>query len=258
MVNADNKIGALINGRYQIKRVLGKGASSNVYLADDTQFGREVAIKMLTPDENELQLNRRAFETDIETLTVLSHEHNDHIVEIYDVSLGGGDKYIVMEYVPGVTLRAYMDQSRVMKTEEVYNCAEQILLALRIAHKNGIVHRDIKPQNVIVTQSGQLKVTDFGIAKLAHADRFRLKNRAVGTVHYISPEQASGSETDARSDIYSLGVMLYEMVTGRLPFDGATADVIVQKQITENPIPPREIHQSIPDKGTVHAVPADL
>ena len=246
MVNANHKIGTVINGRYEITGILGSGASAGVFRAKDKQFDRDVALKILAPDENDLRLNTRAFETEVKAITDLSHDHNAHIVEIYDVSLRGEEKYIVMEYVEGVTLRTYMDHHPTMSFAEICNCAEQILYALRIAHKKGIVHRDIKPQNVIVTNEGKLKVTDFGIAKLAHSDNFKLKDRAVGSVHYISPEQANGDDTDQRSDLYSLGILMYEMATGRLPFDGPTADVILQKQLMEMPKTPKSIRTSIP------------
>lgn len=246
MVNANHKIGTVINGRYEITGILGSGASAGVFRAKDKQFDRDVALKILAPDENDLRLNTRAFETEVKAITDLSHDHNAHIVEIYDVSLRGEERYIVMEYVEGVTLRTYMDRHPTMSFAEICNCAEQILYALRIAHKKGIVHRDIKPQNVIVTNEGKLKVTDFGIAKLAHSDNFKLKDRAVGSVHYISPEQANGDETDRRSDLYSLGILMYEMATGRLPFDGPTADVILQKQLMEMPKTPKSIRTSIP------------
>ena len=246
MVNANHKIGTVINGRYEITGILGSGASAGVFRAKDKQFDRDVALKILAPDENDLRLNTRAFETEVKAITDLSHDHNAHIVEIYDVSLRGEERYIVMEYVEGVTLRTYMDHHPTMSFAEICNCAEQILYALRIAHKKGIVHRDIKPQNVIVTNEGKLKVTDFGIAKLAHSDNFKLKDRAVGSVHYISPEQANGDDTDQRSDLYSLGILMYEMATGRLPFDGPTADVILQKQLMEMPKTPKSIRTSIP------------
>lgn len=246
MVNENHKIGTVINGRYVITGILGSGASAGVFRAKDKQFDRGVALKILAPDENALHLNTRAFETEVKAITELAHDHNAHIVEIYDVSLRGEERYIVMEYVEGVTLRTYMDRHPTMSVQEICNCAEQILYALRIAHKKGIVHRDIKPQNVIVTNEGKLKVTDFGIAKLAHSDNFKLKDRAVGSVHYISPEQANGDETDQRSDLYSLGILMYEMATGRLPFDGPTAEVILQKQLMEVPKPPKSIRTSIP------------
>lgn len=246
MVTSENRPNSVISDRFHIIRTIGTGASATVYLANDTVMQRQVALKVLAPDKSELHLNTRAFENEVEAITTLGREHNPHIVEIFDVSLRQNQKYIVMEYVDGITLRSYMDQHRPLPVSDILNCATQILTALCTAHDHGIIHRDIKPQNVIVTGEGTLKVTDFGIAKLSNIDRFAIKDRAVGTVYYISPEQVTGETVDERSDIYSLGVLLYELATGRLPFDGTKPEVIAQKQLTDLPTPPCALRPDLP------------
>ena len=231
-----NYIGKLIDGRYQIIGRVGLGGSARVYRARDILMNRTVALKVLEEDETLYRINSRSFETEVEAISKLSHPN---IVTIYDVSMRGSVKYIVMEFVDGITLREYLNFQIVLCTEEVFSCAKQILAALENAHENGIIHRDIKPQNVMILKSGQVKVADFGIARLPDADNFKLDDRAVGTVHYISPEQASGLAVDERSDLYSLGVLMYEMATGSRPFEAADASTVAMMQVSDEPARPR-------------------
>lgn len=237
-----NYIGKLIDGRYQIVGRVGLGGSARVYRARDILMNRTVALKVLDEDETLYRINSRSFETEVEAISKLSHPN---IVTIYDVSMRGSVKYIVMEFVDGITLREYLNFQTVLCAEEVFSCAKQILAALENAHENGIIHRDIKPQNVMILKSGQVKVADFGIARLPDTDNFKLDDRAVGTVHYISPEQASGLAVDERSDLYSLGVLMYEMATGSRPFEAADASTVAMMQVSDEPARPRILRPDI-------------
>ena len=242
MKNVNFNVGDIIDGRYKLERLIGDGGSAVVFLADDTLIGREVAIKILNGDD-ESAVNTRSFVTEIQAVSVLSHPN---IVNVYDVAVNEDVKYIVMEYVDGITLRQYMNQNQNFDTEEIISCAAQVLSALEEAHAKKIVHRDIKPQNIMLLRDGTIKVTDFGIAMLPTGDEMSMEGRAVGTVYYISPEQAKGKPVDERSDIYSLGVLMYEMATGKLPFDGKNPSDVAMKQITDIPRRPREINPDIP------------
>lgn len=236
-------VGKLLDGRYRVVGRAGAGGSARVYRAEDVLMHRSVAMKILDEDETEYCLNSRSFETEVKAISLLSHQN---IVTVYDVSMQGSVKYIVMELVDGITLREYLDFHKKLPLAEAVSCARQILLALREAHGKGIVHRDIKPQNVMLLQSGQIKVADFGIARLPDRDNFQMSDRSVGTVHYISPEQATTNRVDARSDLYSLGVLMYEMVTGARPFDAKDASVVAMMQVSDAPLPPGRLREDLP------------
>lgn len=238
-------IGTTLDNRYHIDELIGIGGMAVVFGATDTYINNNrVAIKMLKVDvsTNETMVKRFKYESKAESM--LKHRN---IVAIHDVSVKGAEKYIVMEYVEGITLKNYLKgRNGPLNLNEIICYTKQILRALAIAHENHIIHRDIKPQNIMVLKSGLIKVMDFGIAKLPNAETITVTDKAIGTVYYMSPEQANGRQIDARSDIYSLGAMLYELATGKLPFTGDTPLSVVMKQIGEDPIPPREINPSIP------------
>ncbi len=237
-------IGKLLYGRYRVLHHMGRGGSARVYAAQDVLMDRQVALKILSDDETDLRLNTRSYETEVRAIAMLNHKN---IVNVYDVSVEGNVKYIVMELVEGITLRELLDYKKEpMPVKEVVAGARQILDALQAAHGKGIVHRDIKPQNIMVMRSGLIKVADFGIARLPDSDRFRIKGRAVGTVHYISPEQATSKPVDGRSDLYSLGIVMYEMLTGKLPFDGDDVSRVALRQVKEQPVAPHLLHPDIP------------
>ncbi len=237
-------IGTVLDNRYRIDKLCGVGGMAIVFKAEDVLMKRTVAIKMLKEDMSNDMESVHRFINESKAVAMLSHEN---IVNIYDVSVKEKQKYIVMEYIEGINLKSYIKRKGGMLTlEETFNIIEQILSALDHAHSKGIVHRDIKPQNVLVLKNGVIKVADFGIAQLPDGDNVTPADKAIGTVHYVSPEQASGKDIDHKSDLYSLGVVLYEMVCGRLPFDGESSKEIVGKQIRESPPKPREVNPEIP------------
>ncbi len=237
-------IGQIFDQRYRIEQVVGLGGMAVVFKATDTVYGRTVAVKMLREDMAKDPTNVKRFENESKAVVLLEHEN---IVKIYDVNVEGQLKYFVMEYLDGITLKDYMRRKGTLDKMEVISCAEQILRALEHAHTKGVIHRDIKPQNIMLMRNGQIKVTDFGIAKLPSAETVTMEDKAIGTVYYISPEQASGKKVDSRTDIYSLGALLYEMATGTLPYDGDNSVSIALKHIKEDPIPPREVDRTIPE-----------
>ena len=239
----DKYIGRLLGGRYELIDVVGVGGMAVVYRARDTVLGRYVAIKILKEEFARDPDIRRRFAIESRAVAKLSH-HN--IVSIFDVGNEDGTDYIVMELIEGVTLKEYLRQKGRLSWQESVFFAEQISSALLHAHSRGIIHQDIKPQNVIILRDGTAKLTDFGIASFATTQETRVVQEAIGSVHYISPEQAKGERTDARTDIYSVGVMLYEMLSGRLPFDGDGAVSIAIMQISEKPKPLAEIAPQTP------------
>ncbi|MBE6612342.1 MAG: serine/threonine protein kinase, partial [Ruminococcaceae bacterium] len=208
-------VGQVIDKRYRIIRVLGIGGMAVVFEANDLLMRRNVALKMLKDDIAKDTPSVKRFINESKAVAMLSHPN---IVNIYDVSVKDDLKYIVMELIEGITLKNYIQKKGVLNYHEIISITEQILLALEHAHSKGIVHRDIKPQNIMMLKNGVIKVADFGIAKLPNAETLTMTDKAIGTVFYISPEQASGKQIDRRSDIYSLGVTMYEMATGKLPF----------------------------------------
>ena len=235
-------VGKVIDDRYEVLQVKGIGGMAVVLKAKDRQKNRIVAIKMLNEKYSNDNTAIRRFVNESRAIALLSSEH---IVDIYDVAFTGKSKYIVMEYIEGITLREYMLRHAPLGIEKSLDFTMQILSALQHAHEKGVVHRDIKPQNIMVQANGRLKVTDFGIAQISNIKQTN-SGVAMGTVYYISPEQASGKTTTLSSDIYSVGVMLYEMTTGRLPFEGDTPLSIAMMQVNTMPQRPRKINPKIP------------
>lgn len=243
MENYERYVGAVLDNRYRIDKVIGIGGMAVVFKADDLVMRRSVAVKILKDDVAKDEQSVKRFINESKAVSMLNHPN---IVNIYDVSMKGAEKYIVMEYIEGITLKKYMTIKGALSLREIIGYTEQILRALEHAHAKGIVHRDIKPQNIMLLKNGIVKVTDFGIAKLPNADTVTMTDKAIGTVYYISPEQASGNAIDARSDIYSLGVLMYEMATGKLPFNADTPVSVALMHVNEEAQAPREINESIP------------
>lgn len=240
-----NYIGLVLDNRYRLKRLVGIGGMAMVFEADDLLKKTTVAVKILKEEFAADEVSVQRFINESKAVLMLSHPN---IVKIFDVSVKGEYKYIVMEYIDGITLKAYMQRKGMLSVKETIAYSIQILRALEHAHLGGVVHRDIKPQNIMLLRSGQIKVTDFGIAKLPDAKTLTATDKAIGTVYYISPEQAAGEKgIDRRTDLYSVGVLMYEMITGKLPFDGENPVSIALKQISEEPKPPRELNPDIPE-----------
>lgn len=225
----DNYVGKRLDGRYELQEVIGVGGMAVVYKAYDNIDDRTVAVKILKDEFLASEEFRRRFKNESKAIAVLSHPN---IVKVYDVSYGDKLQYIVMEYVEGITLKEYIEQQGVISWKETVHFTTQILRALQHAHDKGIVHRDIKPQNIMLLENGTIKVTDFGIARFSRSETRTMTDTAIGSVHYISPEQARGDITDDKSDIYSVGVVMYEMLTGQLPFqsDNSVSVAIMQLQ----------------------------
>ncbi|MFR6040075.1 MAG: protein kinase domain-containing protein [Dysosmobacter welbionis] len=234
MEHKDPYIGKMLDNRYEILERIGTGGMAIVYKAKCHRLNRLVAVKILKSDLAQDEDFRRRFNAESQAVAQLSHPN---IVSVYDVSKGGDIEYIVMELIDGITLKQYMEKRGQLNWRESLHFITQIMRGLSHAHSRGIVHRDIKPQNVMVLRDGSVKVADFGIACLENAAQ-TLTQEALGSVHYISPEQARGDRTDARSDIYSAGVVLYEMLTGRLPFEGDTPVSVAIQHISSVPCPP--------------------
>ncbi len=234
-------VGTLLDGKYQIEKCLGVGGMAAVLLAKDVEKNIRVAIKMLRDEYANDSDALDRFKSEAQAVSMLSHPN---VVGIHDICLDGEVKYLVMEYVEGVSLRAYMDKRGKLSFAEVSSISEQILAALNQAHSCGIIHRDIKPQNIMLLKDGFVKVMDFGIAKLPEVDTV-MTDEAIGTVYYISPEQAEGKPYDTRADLYSVGVLMYEMATGKLPFDDERPVSVVMMQIHDKPVPPRRIDKKI-------------
>ena len=239
----DKYIGKRLDGRYEIHELIGVGGMANVYRCTDTLDDREVAIKILKDEYLNNEEFIRRFKNESKAIAMLSHQN---IVKVYDVSFGDMIQYIVMEYIDGITLKEYIDQQGIIEWKDALHLTTQVLKALQHAHECGIVHRDIKPQNIMLLQDGSIKVTDFGIARFSDKATRTMTEQAIGSVHYIAPEQAKGDVTDGKTDIYSVGVMLYEMLTGRLPFDGESAVSVALMQLQSTPKRPREINPGIP------------
>lgn len=239
----DNYVGKRLDGRYEIREIIGVGGMSVVYKAYDNIDDRIVAVKILKEEFLANEEFRRRFKNESKAIAVLSHSN---IVKVYDVSFGDRLQYIVMEYVEGITLKEYIEQQKIIPWKETLHFVIQILRALQHAHDKGIVHRDIKPQNIILLQNGNIKVTDFGIARFSRGETRSMTESAIGSVHYISPEQARGELTDDKADIYSVGIVLYEMLTGTLPFQGDSAVSVALMQVNDEPKRPHEINPEIP------------
>ena len=246
----DNLIGKKLDGLYEVKELIGSGGMANVYKAvmlgrnGPVPAGTVVAVKVLRQEyTHDPELVRR-FKNESKAISLLNHPN---IVKVYDVSVNDQLQYIVMEYVDGMTLREYLNErGGKLTSRETVHFISQILKALEHAHANGVVHRDIKPQNIMLLDNGQLRMMDFGIARISRAENQLLSGKAMGSVHYISPEQAKGDETDCTSDIYSVGVMMYEMLSGQLPFDAEDAVEVAIKQISDQPKSLHEIAPQVP------------
>lgn len=239
----DQYIGKMLDDRYEILELIGSGGMANVYKARCHRLNRLVAIKILKSDLADNVDFRRRFHDESQAVAQLSHAN---IVSVYDVSTNPDREYIVMELIDGITLKQYMERRGRMDWRESLHFITQIMRGLSHAHSRGIIHRDIKPQNIMVLRDGSVKVADFGIACLANQGQ-TLTQEALGSVHYISPEQARGDRIDARSDIYSAGVVLYEMLTGRLPFEGDSAVSVAIQHLSSVPLSPREIDPDVPE-----------
>ena len=240
-----NMIGKEIDGRYEILEEIGKGGMAHVYKSRDKSLNRLVAVKVLKEDYKDDKEFVRRFNVEAQAAASLS---NPHIVSIYDVGCENGMHYIVMEYIEGETLKEYIDRIGVLPWREAANYSIQICEGIEEAHNNSVIHRDIKPQNIIMTSDGVLKVTDFGIARAStQATMTMANNNTIGTAHYLSPEQARGGYTDERTDIYSMGVVMYEMLTGQLPFDDNSPVAIAIKHLQETPTPITDINPDVPN-----------
>ncbi len=240
----DQYIGKKIEGRYLVNELIGVGGMANVYKATDVTDGKTVAVKVLREEFCDNEEFLRRFKNESKAIAMLSHPN---IIRVYDVCFSHKMQVIVMEYVDGISLKEYLEEQSPLSWKETLHFITQVLRALSHAHSKGIVHRDIKPQNVMLLPNAQIKITDFGIARFARSEARTLTDRAFGSVHYISPEQARGEHTDQRADLYSSGVMMYEMLTGQLPFDADSPVSVALKQIEMDPPAPRSINPSIPE-----------
>lgn len=240
----DKYSGKRLDARYEIQELIGVGGMAYVYKAYDIIDDRTVAIKILKEEFLGNQDFMRRFKNESKAIAMLDHPN---IVKVYSVSFGDRMQYIVMEYIDGIPLKEYFNRQKAdVSWKEALHFTAQILKALHHAHENGIIHRDIKPQNIMLLQDGTIKVTDFGIARFSHSETRTMTDQAIGSVHYIAPEQARGELTDGKTDIYSVGVMLYEMITGQLPFEADNAVSVAIMQLQTDPKPPREINPAIP------------
>lgn len=239
----ENYVGKRLDGRYEIQDIIGVGGMAVVYKAYDNIDDRIVAVKVLKDEFLANEEFRRRFKNESKAIAVLSHPN---IVKVFDVSFGDRLQYIVMEYIEGITLKEYIEKRGVIDWNEALFFIIQILRALQHAHDKGIVHRDVKPQNIMLLENGTIKVADFGIARFSHSETRTVTEKALGSVHYMSPEQAKGELTDEKADIYSVGVVLYEMLTGKLPFDSDTPVSVALMQINNEPELPRTINEKIP------------
>ena len=237
-------IGKMLDGRYEIKEIIGVGGMAVVFKAKCHRLNRYVAIKILKDEYMADDELRRQFHEESQAVAMLSHPN---IMAVYDVSKTEELEYIVMELIDGITLKEYLERRGPLSSKEVTVFSTQIAKALEHAHSREIIHRDIKPQNIMLLRDGTLKVADFGIAHIANSQIDRAKGEAIGSVHYVSPEQARGSDIDSRADLYSLGVVMYEMLTGRLPFEGETPVEVALQHIRSIPLSPSERVEGIPE-----------
>ncbi len=250
----DKFVGKRLDGRYEIQEIIGVGGMAVVYKARDNVEDRIVAIKILKDEFTSNEEFVRRFKNESKAIAMLSHPN---IVKVYDVSFGDLIQYIVMEYIDGITLKEFIERQGSLRWKDAVHFTLQILKGLQHAHDKGIVHRDVKPQNIIVLPDGTIKVTDFGIARFARSEQRTITDKAIGSVHYISPEQARGERTDEKADIYSVGVILYEMITGQVPFQAESAVSVAIMQLQRDPKLPTEINGSIPqglEQITLHAM----
>ena len=257
METNDKYIGRFFDNRYEILEKIGEGGMALVYKARCHRLNRFVAVKILKEDLARDADVRRRFQAESQAVAMLSHPN---IMAVYDVCKTGETEYIVMELIEGITLKQYIQRKGMLNWKEALHFSTQICKALSHAHSRGIVHRDIKPHNIMLLKDGSVKVADFGIARL-QSKANTLTQQALGSVHYISPEQARGAPVDTRSDLYSLGVVMYEMLTGRVPFDGETAVSVAIQHINSKPVMPRELNPDVPaglEDITVQAMRQEL
>ena len=250
----DNYVGKRLDGRYEVQEIIGVGGMSVVYKAYDNVDDRTVAVKILKEEFLNNEEFKRRFKNESKAIALLSHEN---IVKVYDVNFGEKLQYIVMEYIDGITLKEYINKQNSISWNDALFFMTQILRAVQHAHDKGIVHRDIKPQNIILLPNGNIKVTDFGIARFSRSDTKTLTEQAIGSVHYIAPEQAKGEATDEKADIYSIGVVLYEMLAGKVPFDSENAVSVALMQVQANAQKLTQINPDIPkglEQICVHAM----
>lgn len=255
--NADKYIGKILDGRYEIVEQIGSGGMANVYKALCHRLNRYDAVKIMRDDTAVNDELRNRFRAESQAVAMLSHPN---IVSVYDVSHSDGIEYIVMELVDGISLKQYLQKVGALNYKEVLDFSTQIAKALSHAHSKGIIHRDIKPQNIMLLKDGMIKVADFGIASLQNSIEMP-SDEAVGSVHYIAPEQARGYAPDARSDVYSLGIVMYEMLTGKLPYTGNSAVEVAVKHMNTDAVRPRQINPDIPEeleRITLKAMSADI
>ena len=239
----DKFVGKRLDGRYEIKEIIGVGGMAVVYKAYDSIEDRIVAIKILKEEFASNEEFQRRFKNESKAIAVLSHPN---IVKVFDVSFGDLIQYIVMEYIDGITLKEYIERNGVLPWSDAVNISIQILRGLQHAHDKGIVHRDVKPQNIMILADNTVKVTDFGIARFARNESKTITDKAIGSVHYISPEQVKGELTDEKADIYSVGVIMYEMITGTLPFEAESAISVAMMQLQAEPKLPTHLNPLIP------------
>lgn len=256
---SDKYLGKTLGGRYEVREIIGTGGMAIVYKAYCTVLHRFVAIKVLKDEFASDEEFRKRFYNEAQAVAKLSHSN---IVSIYDVSQGeSGAEYIVMELCEGVTLKDYLRKKHHLSWQETVYFAQQVARALDHAHSRGIIHQDIKPQNIMLLRDGTAKVMDFGIASFANSQETRKVSEAIGSVHYISPEQAKGIKVDYRTDLYSLGIVMYEMLTGTLPFRGETAVAVIMQHMNTVPPRPSELMEDIPpamDEIVMHAMCANM
>lgn len=250
----DNYVGKRLDGRYEVQEIIGVGGMSVVYKAYDNVDDRIVAIKVLKEEFLNNEEFKKRFKNESKAIALLSHPN---IVKVYDVNFGEKLQYIVMEYIDGITLKEYITKQGAITWNDALFFMSQILKAVQHAHDKGIVHRDIKPQNIILLQNGNIKVTDFGIARFSRSETKTLTEQAIGSVHYIAPEQAKGEYTDEKADIYSLGVVLYEMLAGSVPFEADSAVSVALMQLQADAERLTDINADIPlglEQICIHAM----
>ena len=250
----DNYVGKRLDGRYEVQEIIGVGGMSVVYKAYDNVDDRIVAVKILKDEFSKNEEFKRRFKNESKAIALLSHPN---IVKVYDVNFGERLQYIVMEYIDGITLKEYINKQGAITWNDALFFMTQILRAVQHAHDKGIVHRDIKPQNIILLSNGDIKVTDFGIARFSRSETRTLTEQAIGSVHYIAPEQAKGEPTDEKADIYSLGVVLYEMLSGTVPFEADSAVSVALMQVQADAKRLTDINADIPiglEQICIHAM----